>query len=102
MTKTPNERLASIETKLEFLEDIKEYMEDATETRLDNAVKLSRIETSIVDFVDYQKTCDREREDQRKRLDAMENDIKLSKKIAGGIGAVVALVITSGVEYFKR
>lgn len=104
MSNDHESRITKLEAAISSsLPRIEKFMENGVELRVANAeniVALKEINADILekvmDFRDYQKACDKEREDHGKRLDGVEGFQKRQIKMSIGAGLFVGFLANDG------
>jgi phosphoglycolate phosphatase-like HAD superfamily hydrolase len=107
------ERIAALEASATIAQqtqnDIKGWMMKRADQHIELMGKLATIEEVNRGTKEYQQQCEKERQEQSTALAIQGNEITGIKKDLGwynkiglGLAACVSLVITTGVELFKK
>lgn len=73
----------------EDMNSIKKYMEQGVILRVQSVEELTKIKGHIIEFQNYQKKCDTDREDQGERINSLESS---RNYVRGALGVIVVLL----------
>lgn len=93
---------ADMKNTVTGIEDIKRYLAKGADRHLEVVQRLTAIETTQGETMRYQVKCDLDRTDLEKRTSSLENFRKSLLVIVTSVSGVMAFVVTTAVEWFKR
>lgn len=82
--------------------ELKGYMQAGLQHRMDTTARLAVIEKTCTAAEAYQKECTADRSYQRLELSNMKTEVKTSVRIMAAISVIVASVVPTFIEWFKR